>query len=297
MTEQALANPRPKSSRPLSSRPISSRPKSGKPSALVENEISGIAIEENIDESIPRPDVIAPLEVAMNLLKQHELTGINIHNMHEDLNAPIESENPDVPAVLPFDNPGAELVFEKLAIRVNELEDCIKIQEAVNEGLANALKDKGFETKAAIATVNSNVHEISIQMDTLSNDMRYIGQNMKSMEKMQRKMDISISELQKTVIALQTRPLSTRSNQGIATPIARPKSSYIRVESAKAEVKNESEQTAADAAEDMKDLDSVDAAEAEDRAPPPGDSSIRAIPAMPPARMPAALPGPASPWA
>ena len=126
LTEQAIANPRPKSSRPLSSRPLSSRPKSGKPSPLTETETGGIALPENedIDESVPRPDVIAPLEIAMNLLKQHELTGINIQHMHEDLNAAVESADPAVPdsaVPLEISNAAAELVFEKLAVRVNEL--------------------------------------------------------------------------------------------------------------------------------------------------------------------------------
>lgn len=124
----------------------------------------------------------------------------------------------------PIYNAAAEVLFEKLANRVNELEDCIKIQEAVNDGLVGALNEHGEKLKRTESTGNGKIHELDLKLDSVKADLRSISGTMAAVEKGQKKLMADMEKMQAAILALQTRPASTRSNTGLASPVKRPAS-------------------------------------------------------------------------
>jgi len=229
-----VARPASGPSRPMSSR---RRPRSAD---VVVLPMTDREIAEDLEEK-EKEDVHASLEDAMKMLKGHHLKPVSVAHIHEDLTAPVikpksrptsgiameegivRDREPEVQQA-PIYNAAAEVLFEKLANRVNELEDCIKIQEAVNEGLAGAVNEKGTQIKSNDAVAKGKIHDLDLKMSDIKGDLKSVVASVRALEKGQKRMIADIEGLQHAVKTLQTRPASTRSNTGLASPVKRPAS-------------------------------------------------------------------------
>jgi len=147
-------------------------------------------------------DVSKRLHEAMDLLHSQKLEAVEVDNLHDELhtNKKYNGEQLDHEAV--------EDLLEELSGRVNELEDCIRIQDVVNGTMSKEIEGNIVESKHTINAVHVRIDSLDMKLGSVLDEVKRSNNIMKVMDKQQKRMDAAIEVLNKSVISLHIRPKS-----------------------------------------------------------------------------------------